>query len=178
MKYKEAKVKGSKTYDGRPCKYNHTGKRYVSSRACVECTAERRASWAEHNLEKVRKIYRRYYSNNREKEVQSSLLWRSKNLDKTREYSKRQYHKNPEYYIQAAVIRQRDLRKRMLNYVAEDFYEIYNSCRQKTLDTGIPHHVDHIIPLKGRTVCGLHVPNNLQIILAAENLKKHNKVFQ
>lgn len=40
---------------------------------------------------------------------------------------------------------------------------------------GVVHHVDHIIPLRGDLVCGLHTPDNMQIITKQANLRKGNK---
>jgi hypothetical protein len=52
---------------------------------------------------------------------------------------------------------------------------IYDEARILTEATGVRHHVDHMIPLLGREVCGLHVPWNLRIITADENRKKNNR---
>ena len=53
---------------------------------------------------------------------------------------------------------------------------IYKSCIKTTKETGIKHEVDHIVPLRGEFVSGLHVEWNLQVIKAAENRMKSNKV--
>lgn len=52
---------------------------------------------------------------------------------------------------------------------------IYADARRLTAETGIPHHVDHEIPLLGTFVSGLHVETNLRALPARENILKSNR---
>lgn len=58
----------------------------------------------------------------------------------------------------------------------DDFLEIYRKVDELCTKHGEDSHVvDHIIPLRGIKVSGLHVPENLQILTRAENREKANK---
>lgn len=52
-----------------------------------------------------------------------------------------------------------------------DFYLL---AQKLTYETGVQHEVDHIIPLQGKKVSGLHVETNLRVIPMTENRRKHN----
>ena len=52
---------------------------------------------------------------------------------------------------------------------------IYEEARRLTRKTGVKHQVDHIIPVNGDNISGLHVPTNLQILTQSENVAKSNR---
>jgi hypothetical protein len=43
--------------------------------------------------------------------------------------------------------------------------------------TGVEHHVDHVVPLRSKLVCGFHVAHNMEVMPAADNIKKGNRFW-
>ena len=54
----------------------------------------------------------------------------------------------------------------------------YEEAERLKSETGIDHEVDHIVPIRGGIVSGLHVPWNLRVITAAENQTKNRKLIE
>lgn len=89
-----------------------------------------------------------------------------------------EWHKNNPHAV-AAHAAARRARKRQAQPPWVDPAELkmpHIDAERLTRETGIPHHVDHIVPLGGKNVCGLHVPWNLRVIPANENLSKGNRL--
>jgi hypothetical protein len=57
----------------------------------------------------------------------------------------------------------------------EKILEFYTKARQLSIETGVPHEVDHIVPSNHKLVCGLHCEFNLQVIPRTDNRQKNNK---
>jgi 5-methylcytosine-specific restriction endonuclease McrA len=59
------------------------------------------------------------------------------------------------------------------HWMIEQAYEL---AALRTKIFGVAWHVDHVLPLRGKTVSGLHTPYNMQVILGSENSRKGNRV--
>ena len=128
---------------------------------CLRCKA---ANTKE--MQQYRSKYRKKYNKMMQK-------WREKNREKDSFYSRRWAKKNrPKKNAYKGAWRSKTKLLTLPKEERKKIVKIYEECRNISKLTGIPHHVDHIIPVsKG----GLHISSNLQILTAEENLKKGNK---
>ena len=184
VSYKEAITKGlPKYFTGKPCKHGHIVERRVSGRCCTICANQIALTWAKNNSERAKKIVKAWNINNREREAQRAKVWRKNNPDTYKRMIKEWREKNAIFYksymnLQAVKRYISELKRtpQWLNkghlFEIESVYKYCSSLRT----IGLDYHVDHIVPLRGKTVSGLHVPWNLQVIPAKQNLVKGNKI--
>lgn len=103
----------------------------------------------------------------------------------TREYHRLAYKKwakeNPGAVIANAYQRQQALRNRVPKWLTQEDWErinaVYLEAKRLTEETGIVHEVDHKLPLRGKTLSGLHVPANLQVLTRKANQAKRNHLI-
>lgn len=168
----------------------------------VEKQRAAKKRWAEKNREKARASQRAYAQRNPDKVKASQRAYWLRNIELDRE--RRRLHMRKIYAaIRAsrppkpekekfsfAVWRQNNRHKCNAAYKkyqanklkatpkwANDFFieEIYHLAQLRTKHLGVPHEVDHIVPLQSKRVCGLHCEANLRVIPASENRKKNNR---
>lgn len=150
---------------------------------CKKCALAQTVKWQRENPEKRAVISARYYKNNPEK--MQSIRPRQE------EQRQRRHAENPQKSLMTSSTWKRNNRAKcnasLASYKAKKLQatpawantffieEIYDLAQRRTEATGIEWQVDHIIPLNSKTVCGLHVEDNLQVIPAVLNRKKGNR---
>ena len=108
-----------------------------------------------------------------------NLAWGRANKEKLAKYHKKTRQKHSDRVNATNARRHAEKLNRTPIWLTEDdlwlIKEAYHLAKQRTALHGFEWHVDHIIPLKGKIVSGLHVPSNLQVIEGSINIRKNNR---
>lgn len=165
-------------YTGRPCKHGHLAERQTSNGECLICTSIRQAKWRKDNPERVKAGDKKKYNKRREEALRysreyrlrfpekvshSNAVWRSKNKHKKAHYERRRQARK----LNATPPWLTEEHNAWMN-------EIYRQAKMASETYSTDVSVDHIIPLQGKDVCGLHVPWNLQLTSRSYNSSKGN----
>jgi hypothetical protein len=146
--------------------------------ACKECHKVSLKSWADRNRDKCAALMRSYRERHPDRAKASVYAWRANNKDKLSKNSCLYAKRHPDKVNAIAAAR----KARKLNATPPwadlaAIKKFYAEARRLERETGVKHHVDHIVPLQSSVVCGLHVQNNLRVLPAFDNLSKHNKLL-
>jgi len=130
---------------------------------CKNCSTKRAKDWRLNNKTKIKDYDTEWREANRDKKAKHYKKWQQLNKETVRGLNAKR-----RAYEQSAIPLWFDKEKVQYYYnIAAYFTELSGGF--------VKYHVDHVIPLKGKNVCGLHVQNNLQVLKAVDNLRKSNK---
>jgi hypothetical protein len=170
-----AKAKGERFFVGKPCARCSSEKRYAVNGDCVSCSASKNKKWMVENKE-GRKQYEKQYRFDNAKRIKE---WEQTEQGKVvrKRISQKSVAKGKSSWTAMMS------RMRAWNRIAKwddeltDFAcrEAHELARMRDRCTGVKWSVDHIVPLKGKRVSGLHTWNNLQVILLQNNRLKSAK---
>lgn len=201
----EAKEKGlKKYYTGKPCIKGHLSERNVCDDKCRQCDYEyRHSSKSKERDKKVR--HERYLRKREIEIAQTKLYkeknaeWRKsyekqyekENADRIAKRKAEYYKEKRDLILERCTTYQKRNRGRYNHYSKirnlikknrvpawanlEKIECIYIECKRLKESTGINYVVDHILPLQGKIVSGLHTEHNLRIVEYKENASKLNK---
>jgi len=163
---KEALAGGYKRYfTGVACLHGHVVDRRAKTGECLACRSNFLVIWRKNNPAKVKQHNDTQYINHTQKIKDSVKKWSKDNPVKILAHTRRQQTKRlmrcPKWLTSDD------------HWVIEQAYEL---AALRTKMFGFSWHVDHILPLQGKIVSGLHVPTNLQVIPAVDNIRKGNRV--
>ena len=177
---KAALAKGeTKYFTGEACTKGHVAPRRAKTGECLECRAAQLVLWRQNNPERVKQHNQTQYQNHADdlkaRSRKNHWLDVEKTRAKLRAYQKRNLH----IFAKAKAQRKAAELQRTPKWLTEDdlwmIEQAYEIAARRSKMFGIVFHVDHIIPLQGKQVSGLHVPLNLQVIPALENRAKSNR---
>lgn len=195
---KDKQKKGGLSLHCRPCRSARAAAKYSADRDTI---LARNKEWAKNNPEKYKEARRAYLEANADSSREYKRAWLEKNREKSCEYSARWRKNNPdrvwkaspEKAREAALRWQKNNKARVLAYNAaryaaklkatpkwanlKEIAKFYEEAEQLAKVNGEPYHVDHVIPLRSKIVCGLHCEANLRVIKADENRSKGNRYW-
>lgn len=136
---------------------------------CKICHSKKKREWYDNNKEYVLNKTKQYQDAHPEIAKQAKKKWADNNKEQITAYRKKYRKENIEKRRAHVSARRKKLRQNTPKWA--DMVSI----RLFYLNCPKGYHVDHVIPIKGKLVSGLHILENLQYLPAKVNMSKHNK---
>lgn len=176
----DAKKAGLKRYfTGVPCKHGHLEEKLVSNQTCCECNRLKVVAWQKSNPEKAKAKTDRWRDKHPGEAKKRANDWYYANKDKHKETMTALFKRRPSFRAELSSRARADKFSRTPDWLTEDekwmIGQAYELAALRSKITGLDWHVDHVVPLRGKFVSGLHTPYNLQVIPAIVNMRKGNR---